>query len=912
MFKQHFLLGLLLAASLSAFGQSWNFQSVNAQGMGYVTGLIAHPNPALVPNFLIARTDVGGIYKLDYGTNTWQPLLDPHLSRDNNGPIQNVESVGLDPENASVFYISLNGRGYYPDPGEGDIWKTLDGGQTWESTDFLATNSMIEGNGEWRGAAEKFGIDPNQTSRIFYGTRTNGLWRKIGAANWAQISGGLPTTFTQSTQNYPGFTFVLFDKNSSSGGFSQTIYAGLWESGVWRSLDGGANWTNIGGAMKPTRGLLTPTGQLLVTSAGGGIQKWTGSAWTNITPAGQSAEDFMGIDQHPTLPNTLLANTFNRKLFRSINGGTSWSELTMNFPAGSFPPYYNTYSPFYNWTFSPFDWGSTAVQFDRNNASRVWMSNGYGVIKTDNLGSGTTSNWQAVMQNLEEIVTLDLCIPPLVGGADLVASTMDMVGWRFANRTQIPSATIADFDFVASGSCLDYCQNQPQNVCYVGVDQTDLNVKYAGRSTNNGQTFTNFNDQSPGVSGNIAMSATDPLNMVWTPADGAQPVFTLDGGNSWSNCVGISPSWLNLGRNWYSRNLIADRVNGQFFYFIDQNKIYKSSDKGATWQLKNSTLPSWQLYLNMVANPWQTDEIWVAYPRTEDTITTTFRKLFHSTNGGTTFSEITTMDWANFVAVGKGALPNQPFIFIHGRANGDAKDGIYKSENAGQTWQLVSDPNINQFSNITSLEADQRTANLVYVGTGGRGIYWAQGAPTLPVEWLENLSGAPNSKGILLDWATALEVETDHFEVEKSADGRNFSFEKIGIRAAKGTSQTANHYSFLDKKPFAGQNFYRLRQMDRDGKSTFSNVISVEWKTENASISIFPNPTEGVFYLKNEKNEPIDFEQIFIKNALGQTVRTFNFEQKMSLDGLSSGAFWVVVFLKKSDATPLIFEIQKK
>jgi xyloglucan-specific exo-beta-1,4-glucanase len=569
--KANFSIFLFSVCSFFCNAQAWDFKNVNLQGMGYVTGLIAHPNPTIAPNALYARTDVGGIYKFDYNTERWQQLLDGVMSRDNNGPTLNVDAVALDPSNATTLYASFSGRNYYPNPAAGDILKSTDGGASWSSTGFLATNTMIDANADWRGTQERLTIDPNKPDLIYYASRTNGLWRKNGTADWQKVTGGLSGSSTQDLYSFPGYTFVVFDKNTALNGVSQTIYVGLWANGVWRSTDAGTTWSKLtGGGQNPTRGILNSTGELYVAyKSSGGIQKYNGTAWINITPSGQSDKNFMGISFDPNNPTTVIANTFNRNLFRSTNGGTSWTPLTMNWPAGSFPAYYNTYSPTYNQTFSPFDWGNTALMYDLNDPKQVWMSNGYCPVRTKNLGNGVNSDWKAEVNNLEEIVCIDVCVPPLAGGADLLAGTLDMVGWQIKDKNVVPTATIADFDFVAFGGSIDYCQELPQHACYVGGDQTVENKQYAGKTSNNGEVWTNFTDQSPGKGGTIAMSATSPQNMVWAACCGSAPVFTTNGGNSWSVCDGISASWLNGGESWYSRNLVADRVDGNRFYFVD-------------------------------------------------------------------------------------------------------------------------------------------------------------------------------------------------------------------------------------------------------------------------------------------------------------------------------------------------------
>jgi xyloglucan-specific exo-beta-1,4-glucanase len=901
--RQLYFSTLFLLYQLTSNGQAWNFKSVNTQGMGYVTGLIIHPNTTLAPNTIYARTDVGGVYRFDTPNQRWIPLMDNLISRDNNGPTYDVESFAIDPQSATTLYASLSGVPYYPNPAHGDIVKSTDKGQTWQSTGFLATNTMINGNAEWRGTGERMAVDPNNSDILYYGSRTNGLWRK--ESTWVQVSGGLPTTFTQDIAQFPGFTFVVFDKNTLSNGKSQTIYAGLWESGIWRSTDGGISWSNINGGSQPTRGVLDNNGVLYVTFAqGGGVQKFSNNAWTNITPSGQSGENFMGITVHPTEQNTLLTNTFNRQLFRSDNSGISWTTQTMNFPAGSFPAYYNTYSSTYNSTFSPFDWGSTALTFDPNSPQQVWMTNGYGVIRTQDINAGNTHDWEAVMNNLEEIVTIDIKVPPLTGGADLIATTADMVGWRIADRTVTPTITIADFDFVAFGGSVDYCQNQAQNLCFVGIDQTNLAVKYMGNSTDNGQTWTPFGDQTPGNAGVIAMSASNPLNMVWAPCCWAAPVYTTNAGNTWSACNGIAAGWQHGGSFWWnSRNLIADRVNGNKFYYIDQSELFYSNNSGANWAKGYTQLPAWHTSVNLVANPWTEGELWAAFARSRDTIGTQHHGLFHSTDGGLSFIELTSMQWVNYVTVGKGNSNSTPFLYVHGRQAGTNFDAIYKSEDRGQTWIQVSSPAQNQFANISVIEADQRTKNLVYVGTGGRGIFWGSADAALPVTYLSALQAGVKGSTIQLNWATATERDAAFFEIFRSDNGANF--ESIGRTPAKGHSDQRQQYHFTDNKPLTGPNYYRLKQWDKNGSFTWSNMALVDY--EVIDYSIFPNPVKDQFTVTGTR----EWEHIVVRNSLGQVVRQFEAGSVLRLNDCLSGIYNVEIYSRNSVA-PMIYVLVKE
>jgi hypothetical protein len=119
----------------------------------------------------------------------------------------------------------------------------------------------------------------------------------------------------------------------------------------------------------------------------------------------------------------------------------------------------------------------------------------------------------------------------------------------------------------------------------------------------------------------------------------------------------------------------------------------------------------------------------------------------------------------------------------------------------------------------------------------------------LPLQLL-SFKGSLQDNDALLQWETANEINTSHFEVERSIDGMNFI--KIGTVAAKANSANAK-YSYTDvdagKQP-ASTLFYRLRMVDKDGATTFSQVITLTLNITNAPVKIYPNPVSDVLNVK--------------------------------------------------------------
>lgn len=129
-------------------------------------------------------------------------------------------------------------------------------------------------------------------------------------------------------------------------------------------------------------------------------------------------------------------------------------------------------------------------------------------------------------------------------------------------------------------------------------------------------------------------------------------------------------------------------------------------------------------------------------------------------------------------------------------------------------------------------------------------------AATLPVT-LINFSGEIKGKQNILHWATATEESNMGFEIQRSIDGIDFS--KIGFvntKAADGNSNAKINYNFTDAAYTSNTNYYRLKQIDKDGKFNYSNIIVL--RDENApslsKIIIYPNPAKNMLNVKIASN----------------------------------------------------------
>ncbi len=168
----------------------------------------------------------------------------------------------------------------------------------------------------------------------------------------------------------------------------------------------------------------------------------------------------------------------------------------------------------------------------------------------------------------------------------------------------------------------------------------------------------------------------------------------------------------------------------------------------------------------------------------------------------------------------------------------------------------------------------------------------------LPVTWL-NFTGRYNNGATDLNWTTSMEKDNDQFFVERSATGHNFS--SIGVVTGKGNANINNYYIFQDNAPEEGENYYRIKQVDFDGKSTYSKTIRViAQNTTSYGLKLYPNPvvTGQQLTLENAtlRNKKVT---VFVISATGTIVRqeqvTFGADSRyrVQISNLTKGAYFV-------------------
>ncbi|TGE26439.1 T9SS type A sorting domain-containing protein [Hymenobacter metallicola] len=182
----------------------------------------------------------------------------------------------------------------------------------------------------------------------------------------------------------------------------------------------------------------------------------------------------------------------------------------------------------------------------------------------------------------------------------------------------------------------------------------------------------------------------------------------------------------------------------------------------------------------------------------------------------------------------------------------------------------------------------------------------------LPVE-LTAFTATADQADAVLNWNTASEKNNDHFEVERSLDAT--TFQAIGTVAGHGTTSAASRYQFRDKQASRLSRqpiYYRLRQVDTNGATSFSPVRTVQFAESSKpklAVSVYPNPSTGTSTL-DLTGLPAGELAVQLTDLTGRVLRRYlaTGAQKQPLDvqGVAPGTYLVQV---SGPATQLVFPL---
>lgn len=166
----------------------------------------------------------------------------------------------------------------------------------------------------------------------------------------------------------------------------------------------------------------------------------------------------------------------------------------------------------------------------------------------------------------------------------------------------------------------------------------------------------------------------------------------------------------------------------------------------------------------------------------------------------------------------------------------------------------------------------------------------------LPVTLL-SFKAAKENMQINLDWSTTSEVNSNRFEIEHSLNGKDWN--SIGSVASGVQSKIKLDYHFTHMNPADGNNYYRLKMLDKDETFAFSSIKNVEF--ENVNLEIFPNPVADLLSIKMSNWASVN--NIRLINLVGTTVYDSGKTplQSVNVTNLKQGIY--VVKIEKKDGS---------
>lgn len=163
----------------------------------------------------------------------------------------------------------------------------------------------------------------------------------------------------------------------------------------------------------------------------------------------------------------------------------------------------------------------------------------------------------------------------------------------------------------------------------------------------------------------------------------------------------------------------------------------------------------------------------------------------------------------------------------------------------------------------------------------------------LPVKFI-SFTSENKETAVQLNWSTGFELNNNFFSVERSIDGTTWT-EVARVEAGK--IEGVQNYMAIDNKPVNGLSFYRIKQVDLNGSSSYSEILVNEYKSP-LTVSIFPNPATTEFSVVADNIHNLE---IVVLDAQGKicelqsniTENTVTF----STEGLSNGVYFIKLML---------------
>lgn len=707
-------------------GNQWKQLPIG--GGGYITGMVIHP---LNPDIRYLKTDIGGAYRFDPVDGNYDQIInfpfDEHeqssgndMENDGTSNLYGIDGIAIHPTNTNIVYMSADKK--LRDKASAII-KSTDQGATWQVIN--APDGVAFGANQMVRQGNNLAINPNNLNELWIGVRGKGLW-KLNGTTYTQVS---TAQVPNSAVANHGIRAIVFDPNNSN-----RVYLGYYGKGVYRSTNGGNTFSLIPNSPTNINDLSLSAGgnKLYAACREQGVYRLnspaTSNSWSQIK-TGSSAAPYFTVTAHPSNDNIVLTcvsawNAMNNSKFQvSTNSGTNWTSKN------------HSVNQFYNWHPSQYP-GSAISQiiFDPVNTNTVYFVDWFSIFKTTNYTANPIVWDNTESQGHEEVVTLSMVCPPTNSNNTLLYSAVaDVSGFVHNNLTDYPDDNVKRLtnnmpsNLTANeGTGVDFCETDPDFVAFANCSVWEGDRAGIFYSDNAGVDFypmTGYQDTWGRAK--VAVNRNNKQNIV----------ALTNGGIRYTNNKGTSFASSNLtipfGRGIWEGNiepLAADRVTAGQFYVYDYSngKFYRSTNNGAAWT-NVSTLPTSSQWAGGVqATPGHANHVW-AYLNNKG--------LYHSTNGGNSWTKKSALTHARTFTIGKEAPgSNYPTLYVFGRLAGDDNYFIYRSIDAGDTWEQMNDESNFLGNNPGKMAADRNEYGRVFISQGGGGIWYSCPTQNCPAE----------------------------------------------------------------------------------------------------------------------------------------------------------------------------------
>jgi photosystem II stability/assembly factor-like uncharacterized protein len=595
--------------------------------------------------------------------------------------------------------------------------------------------AQVPGGGGGAGRINCLAIDPANSSILWIGAACGGLWKSTdGGVTWNSNTDLLPSISISEIVIDPSNANVMYLATGDKYGiYWQYETIGQYSAGLLKSTDGGLTWNPTGLNYSQSnvtiiqRLIMNPANSsMLYAATNNGIFMTSnaGVTWTQ-----QLAGKFYDIEFCPSTPSTLYCGD-SIQAYKTVNGGTNWNPMPTVTSSGRTTIAVTPDNP-----------GAVYVWSE---GGGLYYSGNLGVsftTRTDPAGaSGPYGYYDYVLtaSPVDENILFagGLNVARSTNGGTSWTTVSDWSGWPNPNYSH---ADNHDLQFGPASSQVIYSMND--GGIFKSTDQgaswTDLSngldIKqyyrlacsyqnpgtiYAGAQDNGTDRVMGANSyQVNGADGEECLVDYGNETIVFVSSQGGYFLKSTDGGNTFNT---MSQS----GSDWTSP-IIMDRNTNNIMY-LGGGAVYKSTDTGDNWN---------------AVSPFQGGAVYsleVSLSAPNTLFAATFGNIIHTTNG-TTWNDVTGSLPVNLAAITGIAIsstnPDAAWVTFSGYAAGEK---VYQTDNGGVTWFNVSGtlPNIP----VNCIEYQDNSTDILYIGTDF-GVFWKDGTMN---DWLPYNTNLPN------------------------------------------------------------------------------------------------------------------------------------------------------------------------